>query len=214
MKHRSFSFITGVMLVTTLTGCSLVSYETNNTAELAEPMATIEAADKAHESNDPNESIDSDAPAFHFASGDLPLGDFDYEAIKDNLFDPCKEISAEEFAAVGFETMEGKQHLRTGGGGCGLVGRDVTKGYGILTSSVTRDRLESEPGLVISSSASDVVPGLVTYRGQAPEGVACVAAVDTVRGQLTFIVDGGFTSAGLSELCESAVQIVEEFYQK
>ena len=59
-----------------------------------------------------------------------------------------------------------------------------------------------------------MVPGLVTYRGQAPEGVACVAAVDTVRGQLTFIVDGGFTSAGLSELCESAVQIVEEFYQK
>lgn len=214
MKHRSFSFITGVMLVTTLTGCSLVPYETNNTAELAEPMATIEAADKAHESNDPNESIDSDAPAFHFASGDLPLGDFDYEAIKDNLFDPCKEISAEEFAAVELKTLKATRYLDGGGVGCGLYGRDSNRAYAIVTSSATKSYLMAEPGRVIASSASESVPGLFTYKGQGAQSLGCVAAVDTSRGQFSVIVDEGFKPADIDELCALAVEIVEEFYQK
>lgn len=213
MKHRSFSFITGVMLVTTLTGCSLVPYETNNTAELAEPMATIEAADKAHESNDPNESIDSDAPAFHFASGDLPLGDFDYEAIKDNLFDPCKEISAEEFAAVGFSTV-GSQSLSDGGKvGCGLVGGDVHKGYAVGSTPVTRDQLERDEGAIISRSASGIVPGLLTYQGVGATGFSCVAAVDTVRGQFSVAVNQDFEPRSFDALCESAVQIMEDLYR-
>ena len=109
-----------------------------------------------------------EVPAFHFASGDLVLGDFDYEAIKDSMFDPCEEISEEEFAAAGIKTF-GSQHWREAGKvGCGLAGPDFHKGYVIGTSPVTRAHLESTPGAIISSSASDIVPGLLTYRGENP----------------------------------------------
>ena len=153
-------------------------------------------------------------PAFHFASGDLVLGDFDYETIKDNLFNPCEEISAEEFAAVGFEPLKHQYTLSGGGIGCGLVGRDTNEVHSIGTSSATRTHIESQPEDVINSSASAIIPGLVTYRGAKAGGFGCVAAVDTVRGQFSVIAAQGFEPAELEELCASAVEIIEAFYQK
>lgn len=209
MKHRGFSYITGVMLTAALTGCTPFQ-DTGETT--AEPHGTIDTATPA-EASESHTASQTGAPAFHFASGDLVLGDFDYNAIKDNLFNPCTEISAEEFAVVGLEPLEGQRVLDGGGVGCGLVGRDIQRAYSIVTSSATTDYLGTVPDLVINPSASEVIPGLITYKGQGDWGLGCVAAVDTVRGQFSLIVDEGFQSAELDELCDSAVQIVEEFYQ-
>ena len=158
-------------------------------------------------------SAQAEVPAFHFASGDLVLGDFDYEAIQDSMFDPCEEISEEEFAAAGIKTL-GSQSLRVAGNvGCGLAGPDVKRGYAIGMTPVTRAHLESTPGAIISSSASDIVPGLLTYRGENPATLGCVAAVDTVRGQLSVAVGQYAQPESLDPLCESAVQIMEILYQ-
>ena len=172
-----------------------------------EETPTLFASDAASEPTQTN------APAFHFASGDLVLGDFDYESIKDDMFDPCEEISEEEFAAVGLE-MVGTQSWREGGNvGCGLIGSDLRKGYAIGTTPVTRAQVESVPEDVISSSASDIIPGLLTYQGKNPVIFSCVAAVDTVRGQFSVAVDQDTQPDSLDPLCESAVQIMEIFYQ-
>ena len=160
-----------------------------------------------------SESAQAEAPAFHFASGDLVLGDFDYEAIKDNLFNPCEEISEEEFAAVGFETVKHQFTVSGGGIGCGLVGRDVNWVHSIGTSSATRSHIESQPEDVVNGSASTVIPGLITYRGAKAGGAGCVAAVDTVRGQFSVVAAQGFEAVELEKLCASAVEIIEEFYQ-
>ena len=39
------------------------------------------------------EVVQPEAPAFHFASGTLELGDFDPATLGDDLFDPCTELS-------------------------------------------------------------------------------------------------------------------------
>lgn len=209
MKHRGFSYITGVMLTAALTGCTPFQ-DTGETT--AEPHGTIETATPA-EASESHTASQTGAPAFHFASGDLVLGDFDYNAIKDNLFNPCTEISAEEFAAVGLEPLEGQRVLDGGGVGCGLVGRDVQRGYAIVTSSANRQIIESEPDSVINRSVSDMVRGLFTYVGNENVGHGCVAAVDTVRGQFSVAVEQGFQAVDLDELCQEAVQIVEDFYK-
>lgn len=213
MKHRSFSFITGVMLVTTLAGCSLAQYETKNSAELAEPMATIKAADKIHDSSDTNESIDSDAPAFHFASGDLPLGDFDYEAIKDNLFDPCKEISAEEFAAVGFSS-NGKtlrdeiQNLNA----CRLDSIENPSAYALLISGPKNRGEFRDAGLIVDENPSALIPQAYSSKAAKSEDNICYATVDTARGQLAVAIDDLFGDSPREALCSEAVQILESFY--
>ena len=42
---------------------------------------------------------------FEFASGFLEFGDFDPYTIGDDGFNPCTEITEQEFAAAGFEQM-------------------------------------------------------------------------------------------------------------
>ena len=211
MHKRITTVITAVATVCLLSSCTATGLfgqagplpETGPKEEAPAPSAPDSGSDSAQE----------DVPAFHFASGDLVLGDFDYEAIKDNLFNPCEEISAEEFAAVGFETVKHQFTLSGGGIGCGLVGRDVNRGYTISTSSATRRHIESRPEDVVNGSASTVLPGLVTYRGAKEGGFGCVAAVDTARGQFSVAVGQGLKPAKFDELCASAVEIIEEFYE-
>ncbi len=42
---------------------------------------------------------------FEFESGFLEFGDFDPYTIGDDIFNPCTEITEQEFAAAGFEQM-------------------------------------------------------------------------------------------------------------
>ena len=211
MHKRITTVITAVATVCLLSSCTATGLfgqagplpETGPKEEAPAPSAPDAGSESAQE----------DVPAFHFASGDLVLGDFDYEAIKDNLFNPCEEISAEEFAAVGFEPVKHQYTLSGGGIGCGLVGRDVNRGYTISTSSATRRHIQSRPEDVVNGSASTVLPGLVTYRGAKEGGFGCVAAVDTARGQFSVAVGQGLKPAERDELCASAVEIIEEFYE-
>ena len=159
------------------------------------------------------EPTQPDVPAFHFASGDLVLGDFDYEAIKNTMFNPCEEISKEELSAVGFKTVANSSRLSRGINSCGLTGGNIHRWYSIGTTNATRAHQESEPGNVIDPAASDVVPGLFTYQSAGHMGPGCVAAVDTVRGQFSVIVGEGNKPVELDELCQAAVRIVEDLYQ-
>ena len=209
MHKQITTFIMAVTTVCLLSSCTATGlfgqagqrHETSPTDESPASSASNAGSDTA------------EVPAFHFASGDLVLGDFDYEAIKDSMFDPCEEISEEEFAAVGLKTL-GRESLREEGKvGCGLAGRDVHRAYAIGTTPVTRALQESKPGKVVDPAVSDVVPGLFTYIGRDNAGLGCVAAVDTVRGEFSVIVSEINKPVELEELCASAVEIVEEFYQ-
>ena len=211
MHKRIATVITAVATVCVLSSCTATGIfgqtDQRHKTSPTDGSLTSSASDTG------SDSAETEVPAFHFASGDLVLGDFDYEAIKDNMFDPCEEISEEEFAAVGIKTF-GSQSWRVAGKvGCALAGPDIHRGYAIGTSPLTRAHLESASEDIISSSASDMVPGLLTYRGENPATFGCVAAVDTLRGQLSVAVDQYAQPESLDPLCESAVQIMENLYQ-
>ena len=78
-----------------LAGCS-------GSAETASPIAASSTL--------PIEAVETADPAspraFLFESGVLEFGDFDPYSIGENLFNPCTEITAEEYAAAGFPDIE------------------------------------------------------------------------------------------------------------
>ncbi|KGF19717.1 hypothetical protein HMPREF2129_10640 [Corynebacterium tuscaniense DNF00037] len=151
-------------------------------------------------------------PAFHFASGDLILGDFNYEEIKDNLFNPCEEITEEEFAMVGLEKVGPSTPLLVGGVGCGLLDTSGEKSVAIGTSSATKEFIFSRPDLEARSDVSEVVPGLMLYRGTQAGIISCVAAVDTVRGEFSIIAGDLKASTEFDETCSYAQKVMEKFY--
>ena len=210
MKHRGFSYITGVMLTAALTGCTPFQ-DTGETT--AEPHGTIETATPA-EASESHTASQTGAPAFHFASGDLVLGDFDYNAIKDNLFNPCTEISAEEFAAVGYVT-DGKT-LRDevqGLNGCRIDAIGEPAEHALLITGPDSRTAFQDRGLLVDEAPSEVVPAMYTSRAANSQDNVCYATVDTVRGQFAVAIDDSFRGTPHQELCLRAVQILESFYK-
>ncbi|KAA8743883.1 DUF3558 family protein [Corynebacterium tuscaniense] len=166
----------------------------------------VEDAPTPSTSNAGSEPTQTEVPAFHFASGDLVLGDFDYEDVKDNLFNPCEEISAEEFGSMGFTTVgTGMPLPDVGGVGCGLVREGFKTSHAISTVGSTRESFENSNRVI-----GDIVeiPGAFFYRGREEIGVGCVAAVDTIRGQLSVSVGEMFAPVAFDELCSEAQTIL------
>ncbi|KAA8728448.1 DUF3558 family protein [Corynebacterium tuscaniense] len=211
MHKQITTVITAVATVCLLSSCTATGvfgqagqrHETSPVEDTPTPSAPDSGSDSA----------ETEVPAFHFASGDLVLGDFDYEAIQDNMFNPCEEISKEELSEVGFSTPDGPSRHIAGTVGCGLSGGNIDWAYAVGTSNATRAHQESEPENIIDPAASDVIPGLFTYLSAGSMGLGCVAAVDTVRGQFSVIVGEGNKPVELDKLCQAAVRIVEDLYQ-
>ena len=222
MKHHGFSFIMGVMLASALTGCSMGGQALEPSAQPA--ASTMSDSDSELNISLPDESdqapqsaenqADPNAPAFHFASGDLVLGDFDYDEIKDDLFNPCEEISAEEFAEVGLEKIEEGVPLAVGGVGCGMINSARDKAVAIGTTFASREQLLSRPELEAQASVSSVIPDLMFYKGAQQDVVSCVAAVDTERGEFSIAAAQLLNDDSFEELCSYARDVMEDLYNK
>lgn len=205
MRDRGFSIVIGVMLALTLAGCGLevqnlgIPAQGDNQTEGGLPATGEPEVERA---------------AFHFRSGTLELGDFVYEDIKDNLFDPCQEISAEEFAQIGFKSTGRTQYVAdTGVIGCGLTGGNVDLAYAVATSPANKEMVKNQ-GLLVEEEVSEVIPDAFLARGR-EESIyeGCVAAVDTSRGQFAAIVGEGFVEEPFDDMCRSAIQILEDLYR-
>ncbi|WP_162287329.1 DUF3558 family protein [Corynebacterium urinipleomorphum] len=209
MAARVFSAASGAVLVVVLAGCSLG----DSAQEASSGIATHSAPADSQPTDPSNNPPHDDPPAFHFESGDLVLGDFTYEDVAGNIFNPCEEISVEEFAAIGFE-KEGKvRRVETKDlYGCAIYAIEddslsfaVSGGSGNLSNT-------TEQRHIVDSDASKSMPGVYTYENQGDEGV-CGAAVDTKRGQLG--VTAGRLRADLPNeyFCEDAVRVLDELYK-
>lgn len=224
MSTRRYSVVIGGALVLALVGCSQTdgglsepvvgAGESRGNAGTGDTGAAGDGELSAKDAENTNDEgkAHGDAPAFHFESGTLELGDFVYEEIKDDLFDPCAEISAEEFAAIGFEAYGESIKLNAGEGlGCPLRDGDLSYSTILATSSATKPLLKSR-GSVLEDGASEVVPELFTYRGREEPGTACIAAVDTERGQFSVAVGPGFRDIDIDSLCKKAISVIEDLY--
>lgn len=196
----------GAVLMVALAGCSLGNPTLNEPAPLP--------ANEADAGTQPPTTSSDERPAFHFASGDLVLGDFTYEDVAGNIFNPCEEISAEEFAAIGFET-EGDVKRREFGdiNACPITSDSSPVGLNemVLGGSANIEAVKAKGG-VETEDASSVVPDVYTYGAVTGEDI-CFAAVDTNRGQLS-VATGGIESTYDQETrCSRAIELLEKLFR-
>ena len=218
---RAFLAASGVVLVAVLAGCSSGGSLLTNPA----PALNSAAADTQAPANAPqSDTTDSpettstrqdEQPAFHFESGDVVLGDFVYEDVKGNIFNPCEEISAEEFAAIGFET-EGKnkrsetKDLNT----CFLTKPNDPSGLSYVVSGGSANLMMSvEQGAIVETGVSETIPRVYSYGPIGVEADICYAAVDTIRGQVAVAVGGIENGITNGDLCNKSIEILEALYQ-
>ena len=152
---------------------------------------------------------------FEFASGFLEFGDFDPYAIGDDIFNPCTEITEEEFAAAGFEQMrydDGNSPFSRGIASCDFGGARADGAISGFHVGVINKAIAEERDLVLSSYTSDLLPELyVTRPGSNSEGI-CFAQIDTVRGAFTAHVGGPPPRVNRDQACAMAIENVERLF--
>lgn len=153
-------------------------------------------------------------PAFHFDSGDLVIGSFDPEQVKDNLFDPCAEISDAELAAAGLEKdpVQGDhseldaRYIKA----CGIKTEDPHVTVGLITNAISREMVESRSAA--PNSPYSTVPGAFQFSD--PDNVIniCDTAVETDRGTFSVTVSNIRSSVRKEELCARSAQVMDQLF--
>ena len=122
---------------------------------------------------------------FEFASGFLEFGDFDPYTLGDDGFNPCTEITEEEFAAAGFDQMryyDADDPFSNGIASCEFGGpSDDASAGGFYGGQIDRTIAE-ERGLVIPKFSSASIPELYVIRSKIGMEGTCYAQIDTRRG--------------------------------
>ena len=153
-----------------------------------------------------SEDSSVDAPAaFHFNSGTLEIGDFDPHALGDDIFDPCTEISPEEFAAAGFHNVEPIPEeyagLAKGLSVCYFSSHPKADSELIANSdasfAVLSERLE-----ILTEYKTEYLPNMFVYQPPGQMELDCYAQVDTERG-------GIVSSAGIIQMDSSSPDVCE-----
>ncbi|WJY67806.1 hypothetical protein CAURIS_04450 [Corynebacterium auris] len=179
-------------------------------------LATGLAGCSAPAPNEPISPVAEPAPApaaFHFDSGDLPLGEFDPYTIGDNLFDPCAEISDAEFAAAGFTKDPNGQAAWFDAGltGCGILTEDPYVGIGLMANAANLYLIERKTPR-IAGIESSIIPGAVAV-GSNSGASTCFFVVETTRGTFAAYA-GDLTDSSPQEAnCIEARRILEAFYR-
>lgn len=197
-KNRTI-VLGAVLVATLLTGCGGQD-------------AVLEQHAEAEATSSPETT---EVPAFHFESGTLELGDFDPQTLGDDLFDPCTEISEEEFAAAGITGVAKTQSIGNFANGlaqgCRTDQPEPALTRMILSTRTDEADASSAPGYIFNIADSGV-NGLFTFQDPAANPYMCVAQVDTVRGG----VGVGITVSGLKkrkvEPCQRAIEEFESLF--
>ncbi len=152
-----------------------------------------------------------EAPAaFHFHSGDLVLGEFDPTTAGDNVFNPCTEISKEEFASLGLVVGEPVESPESQYVGCGIVTQNDLVDTGFITSAVkTKIAEERTPRPLVDESA--IIPN--SYEIPLSEwDFVCFFGVETTRGTLMASAVAWDTQLSYQEVCAIARHNLELLY--
>ena len=186
--------------LTTLSGCALQQSdaEVAHGGGEAAPVETTGAGEP---------------PAFHFKSGDLVLGEFDPYSIGGDLFNPCEEISDEEFAELG---LHGKRDLGynpvTQKAGCYFDSGDPHISLGVVATAANRD-ISTRKGRIVGESGTTDVPGSYSVEPGGSSG-DCYAAVDTTRGAIGVNTSSLDPRHSVKQLCELAEGKLNGFYSR
>ena len=144
----------------------------------------------------------------------MEFGDFDPYTLGDDGFNPCTEITEEEFAAAGFEGMnyDGENPLSKGLAVCDFASdRDDAAGGGFYGGVIDR-HIAEQRGLILAEYESKVLPELYTLAAaNGMEGV-CYTQIDTVRGGFGTQAGGSPRRTTTGEACEMAIEYAERLF--
>ena len=182
------------------------------TAPAASSAAPETAAPIAQET-----SLPLAAPkAFVFESGVLEFGQIDPLELGDDLFDPCNDITPEEFAQAGYPEFEPVDPLMEAYASevsfCQLPATEseTRDAMGKIFSSgdANRELLEAA-GRVRNQFHSEKVPELFVFGPEFDDPGLCYAQIDTVRGP---IVAGVSALTDMDRTCPEAILMLENLY--
>ena len=164
------------------------------------------AGSEVGDSGDSSVESSADAPAaFHFKSGTLEIGDFDPYALGDDIFDPCTEISPEEFAAAGFDNVEPIPEEYAGlakGLSVCYFNSDPKADSELIANSDASFSVISERLEILTEYESRRLPDMFVYQPPGEKELDCYAQVDTERG-------GIVSSAGIIQMDSSSPDVCE-----
>lgn len=160
-------------------------------------------------------SADSPA-AFHFKSGTLEIGDFDPYALGDDIFDPCTEISPEEFAAAGFENVEPipeeYRGLNPDVNACFFETGMQHYALSIAATNANREIVE-ETKPIHDAIRSRTLPPTYVYGTGLADDTDCYAQIDTNRGGLSISVTRPPGLGNFEDSCEVAISTLESLFK-
>ena len=181
-------------------------------APTANNQANEHSAESAGDSGD--SSVDAPA-AFHFKSGTLEIGDFDPHALGDDIFDPCTEISPEEFAAAGFDDVEPIPEeyagLARGLSACSFSKHGDLPGEGFGNNNANQQAVGEQISF-LKQYSSDLLPDVFVYGPKTGIGTHCYAQIDTTRGGIVSEASGLDGHNRQDRTCEAAIQNLEALY--
>ncbi|STC69487.1 DUF3558 family protein [Corynebacterium pilosum] len=174
----------------------------------AEPAAAVtEVVTEVVEPEPDIETVD----AFHFESGTLELGPFDPLEVYPDVFDPCQEISDEEFAELGYTTDGVTVPLNESTlMGCTLLSTDTPVLEGLLLSGnlASKDDFLQQTE-IISDDISAEVPGMFLFVAPDEEFNNCGAVVSTERGHLIAFSADASKPYNQEVHCQRAIKFLE-----
>ena len=194
-----------------LAGCSGVE------SGVEPPSGSTEVGEVSQQSGADQSTAVGIAPrGFEFASGFLEFGDFDPYTLGDDIFNPCTEITEEEFAAAGFSN---KRHqtkpdaFNRGMTSCYFGERrsdGVTRGFsnGTLNRSVAE-----ELDLVMDPRPSELLPEMYLLKPRGGNEGMCFTQIDTNRGGFGTQAGGSPIRISTDEACDMAIADLESLYE-
>ena len=159
----------------------------------------------------------ADAPAaFHFKSGTLEIGDFDPYTLGDDIFDPCTEISPEEFAAAGFDNVEPipeeYRGLNPDVNACFFETGMQHYALSIAATNANREVVE-ETKPIHNAIRSQTLPPTYVYGTGLADDTDCYAQIDTNRGGLSISVTRPPGLGNFEDSCEVAISTLESLFK-
>mgnify|MGYP002714031774 CR=1 FL=1 len=135
----------------------------------------------------------------------------------DNIFDPCTEISPEEFAAAGFDNVEPLPEeyagLAKGLSVCTLTSHANVESELIGNNNSSFAEL-SERLQIRSEYKSKLIPSIFVYEPPGGHGLSCYAQVDTKRGGIVASSGTSYSHASEPDICATAVANLEKLGEK
>ncbi len=155
---------------------------------------------------------------FEFASGFLEFGDFDPYTLGDDIFNPCTEITEQEFAAAGFEGIDyGSESDTAISRGLDMCHFEVSSTNAVVGgfyggSIITDPRALSKQGLALTNHESDIIPELYVVAPKNGKHASCFSQIDTVRGVFGTSATGPSGRITQDQACAIAVEHAEQLY--